>query len=135
MKGWTPVAGRLLLDTSVVVDLFAGDSAVQRILATADEVFVPSVVVGELFYGAQRSSRRAENYAQVETFASATAVLPCDLSTARHYGSIKDALRSKGRPLPENDIWIAALARQHALTLATRDAHFREIDGLALLAW
>lgn len=129
------MAGRLLLDTSVVVDLFAGDSAVQRVLFTADEVFVPSIVIGELFYGAQRSNRRDDNHVQVEAFASATAVLPCDLNTARRYGSIKDALRSKGRPLPENDIWIAALARQHALTLATRDAHFREIDGLALLAW
>lgn len=129
------MAGKLLLDTSVVVDLFAGDPAVQRVLSTAEEVFVPSIVFGELFYGAQRSNRRDANRVQVEAFASATAVLPCDLNTARHYGSIKDALRSKGRPLPENDIWIAALARQHALTLATRDAHFREIDGLALLAW
>lgn len=129
------MAGRLVLDTSVVVDLFAGDSATRDVLSAADEVFVPSIVIGELFYGARRSNRRDANLAQVEAFASSTAVLPCDLTTSRHYGSIKDSLRLKGRPLPENDICIAALARQHDLTLATRDAHFREIDGLVLLAW
>jgi tRNA(fMet)-specific endonuclease VapC len=129
------VAGKLLLDTSVIVDLFAGDIAVQRVLAAANEVFVPNVALGELFYGAERSNRREANLAQVEAFASASAVLPCDADTARHYGSIKNALRAKGRPLPENDLWIAALARQHGLTLATRDAHFDEINGLALLAW
>ncbi|HEV2150537.1 MAG TPA: type II toxin-antitoxin system VapC family toxin [Longimicrobiaceae bacterium] len=129
------MGGRLLLDTSVIVDLFTDGSAVQHLLAAADEVFVPAIALGELFYGAQRSNRREANLAQVEAFASAAAVLPCDLQTARHYGEIRDALRARGRPLPENDIWIASLARQYALTVATRDSHFREIDGLALVAW
>lgn len=129
------MAGKLLLDTSVVIDLFAGDPAVKRVLAAAGEVFVSSIALGELFYGAERSSRREANRSQVESFASAVAVLPCDLETGRHYGRIKDDLRSRGRPLPENDIWIAAVASQYQLTLATRDEHFREIPGLALLAW
>ncbi len=63
------------------------------------------------------------------------AVLLCDVETARYYGDIKNQLRLKGRPLPENDIWIAAVALQHNLTLVTRDAHFQEIENLQVVGW
>jgi tRNA(fMet)-specific endonuclease VapC len=62
-------------------------------------------------------------------------VLACDLDTAREYGVIKNALREKGRLIPENDIWIAAIARQHDLTLVTRDEHFKEIKHLKVEMW
>lgn len=129
------MAGRLLLDTSVVVDLFAGDAAVQRVLAYANEVFVPSVVLGELFYGARRSARPEQNLTQVDAFAAASTVLTCDAETARRYGEIKNRLRTKGRPLPENDIWVAAVALQHDLLLVARDAHFHEVEDVSLLEW
>ena len=67
--------------------------------------------------------------------AGRSAVLACDAETAQHYGQIKNRLRAKGRPLPENDIWIAALALQHGLILVSRDAHFNEIAGLSVVAW
>ena len=62
-------------------------------------------------------------------------VLVCDPGTAWEYARIKIDLRSKGRPIPENDIWIAATARQHGLTLVTRDQHFSAVDGLKCDAW
>lgn len=62
-------------------------------------------------------------------------VLPCDEGTAYQYGVIRNALRTQGRPIPENDLWIAALAGQHDLVLATRDAHFEFIEGLAVERW
>jgi len=62
-------------------------------------------------------------------------LLPCDSTTSRFYGEIKTWLRRKGRPLPENDIWIAASAMQHSLPLVTRDAHFEEIEHLELVRW
>jgi tRNA(fMet)-specific endonuclease VapC len=62
-------------------------------------------------------------------------VLPCDATTARLYGEIKASLRSKGRPIPENDIWNAAVAQQHGLSLVTRDEHFNNVAGLAAEAW
>jgi len=61
--------------------------------------------------------------------------LICDIETATHYARIKNDLRLKGKPIPENDIWIAALALQHGLILATRDAHFGEVDGLTVVRW
>jgi tRNA(fMet)-specific endonuclease VapC len=61
--------------------------------------------------------------------------LLCDTETARRYGEVKNKLKLKGRPLPENDVWIAALALQHDLTLVTRDAHFQEVESLKTAAW
>jgi tRNA(fMet)-specific endonuclease VapC len=73
--------------------------------------------------------------ARFSILASSVIVLGCELETARRYGEIKNALRLKGRPIPENDMWIAAIALQHGLQLATRDAHFREIENLPSVMW
>ena len=127
--------GRFLLDTNIVIALFAQDTAVLQRLAQAGEVFVPSIVLGELYYGAGKSARVEENIARIDEFAANTAILACDTETARRYGQIKNALRAKGRPLPENDIWIGAIAVQHGLTLVSRDAHFQEIDSLSTETW
>jgi tRNA(fMet)-specific endonuclease VapC len=129
------MAGRLLLDTGIIIDLFAKDPAVEQGLAEAEEVFVPSIAVGELLYDARISARAAENRAKVETFVAANAVLNCDLETCTHYAEVKAALKTKGRPIPENDIWIAAIAFQHGLQLAARDPHFDEVDGLDVVKW
>jgi tRNA(fMet)-specific endonuclease VapC len=71
----------------------------------------------------------------VEELAEETTVLSCDAGTAAQYGEIKNQLRAKGRPLPENDIWIAAIAIQHGLTLVSRDRHFEEIEALPHEVW
>jgi tRNA(fMet)-specific endonuclease VapC len=62
-------------------------------------------------------------------------VLACDAETAQHYGRIRNVLLAKGRPIPENDIWIAASARQHGLTLVTRDGHFGSVEDLIVERW
>lgn len=94
-----------------------------------------SLVLGELFYGAQKSSRVEANIAQINEFAESCSVVTCDSETALLYGDIKNNLRIKGRPIPENDIWIAAIAKQYAMTLVSRDDHFKEIDDLLTLTW
>jgi len=127
--------GRYVLDTNVVIALFANDVAVVERIRGADEVFVPSVVIGELYYGARRSGRVGANLARVNEFATESTVLSCDVGSAQRYGEIKDELRKKGRPIPENDIWVAALALQHDLTLVSRDEHFSQIPGLRAEAW
>jgi tRNA(fMet)-specific endonuclease VapC len=127
--------GRYLLDTNIVIALFANEAGVQQRLAEADEVFIPSIVGGELYYGAYKSARVEENLARLDTFVASNTILPCDTATARQYGAIKNALRAKGRPIPENDIWIAAVALQYHLTLVARDGHFQEVDGLAVEQW
>ena len=122
-------------DTNIVIAPFDADEAVLANLDLALEVFVPAIVLGELFFGAAKSARRVENVAKVERFAAASSVLACDVQVAREYGRLKQDLRAKGRPLPENDLWIAATANRHQLTVVTRDQHFGEIEGLATARW
>lgn len=129
------MTGRFLLDTNIVIALFAKEAVIQVNLANAAEVFVPSIVLGELYYGANKSLRVAENIAKIDEFAAMSSILVCGTRTAQEYGQIKNGLRAKGRPIPENDIWIAALGKQHGLTLITRDAHFGEVDGLMIETW
>ena len=129
------MSGRFLLDTNIVIALFAEEEAVMDRLADASEVFVSSIVLGELYYGAQKSARVEENSARIGEFAAASSVLVCDAETASAYGQVKNQLRGKGKPIPENDLWIAAVAVQNGLTLATRDGHFGEVDGLVIEAW
>jgi tRNA(fMet)-specific endonuclease VapC len=129
------MGGSYLLDTNVVVAFFAGDAIVHARFYVADEPFLSSTVVGELYFGAYKSERVAANVERIDTLVANTTQLACDVETARHYGIIRESLRKKGCPIPENDIWIAASAIQHGLTLATRDQHFENVEGLLRESW
>ena len=129
------MSGRFLLDTNIVIAIFANEANVQPQLVSATEIFVPAIVLGELYYGAYKSARVPENIAKIDGFATNSAVLVSDTATAHVYGQIKNALRAKGRPIPENDIWIAAIAMQYNLALVTRDSHFGKVDGLVIETW
>ena len=127
--------GKFLLDTNIIIALFAPESVIQKHLITAQAVFVPAIVLGELYYGARNSERVEENVTRIENFAAVNQILHCDAKTAQYYGLIKQKLRQKGQPIPENDIWIAAIAQQYELTLVSRDQHFSKIDGLQIETW
>jgi tRNA(fMet)-specific endonuclease VapC len=129
------MSGRYLLDTNIIIALFADNVAVRNKLIQADEVFIPSIAVGELYYGAKKSGRQKDNLERINELIANSTVLGCDTQTARYYGEVKNKLRLKGRPLPENDIWIAVLTLQYNLTLATRDRHFQDIENLLTVAW
>ena len=126
--------GSFLLDTNLVVAYFNREQAVRQRLSGIT-VFLPSIALGELYYGAYKSTRTTDNLKQIHDLIAILAVLTCDQVTADNYGQIKHALQVKGRPIPENDIWIAALAQQHHLILVTRDEHFKNVDGLPLEMW
>jgi tRNA(fMet)-specific endonuclease VapC len=130
-----PASGRFLLDTNIVIALLQGDDTVLSHLDQAPEVFIPAVALGELFFGAAKSGRPSENTAKVERFATGRSIVSCDLDVAREYGRLKQHLKEKGRPLPENDIWIAAMAKHHGMVLVTRDRHFREVPDLQIADW
>lgn len=112
-----------------------GETSIQQQLSVTSEVFVPTIVLGELYYGAHESVRTENNTARIDEFAANNAVLWCDTATAQHYGINKNQLRTKGKSIPENDIWIAAIAKQYQLTLVTRDNHFQYVDGLTREQW
>jgi tRNA(fMet)-specific endonuclease VapC len=130
------VAGnKFLLDTNAIIALQRENEDLKKLLSTSTDVFVPAVAVGELYYGAYKSQRVEENRKNVAAFIANRVVLNVDVDTADVYGQVKQALRAKGRPIPENDIWIAALAIQYDLTLIADDAHFGEVDNLNWQGW
>lgn len=124
-----------LLDTVAAIAILENDPAFQGVLPLDAKASVPIITMGELYAAAENSAHRQANVQRFTEFASRRDVLLCDDQTARQYARISQQLRKKGRPIPQNDMWIAALAMQHGLTLVTRDAHFNHIDGLLLLAW
>ena len=129
------MSGRYLLDTAIVLALFANEPSVVAKIEAADELFVPSIVVGELYYGARRSNRVVETVARVYAFAQASTILACDGETSRWYSVVKELLLQKEVQIPENDIWIAALALHYGLILVTRDEHFSLVTNLKTTQW
>lgn len=127
--------GRFLLDTNIIIALFAEDPSVHKHMANAVEVFVPCIVVGELYFGAYKSLKIQENLACIDEFVLNNTVLPCDTDTAKRYGDIENRLKEKAQPIPENDVWIAALIQQYELTLVTRDTHFDVVENLKVEIW
>jgi tRNA(fMet)-specific endonuclease VapC len=129
------VPGRALLDTSAAAAFLRGDQPLIDQVTRLDEVYTNVVAVGELLYGARHSSNPAANLDRVAAFVAAIVVLPCDEATAEVYARVKQDLRAKGRPIPDNDLWIAAAAIQHGLVLVNRDAHFAQIEELEQETW
>ncbi|HXP60937.1 MAG TPA: PIN domain-containing protein, partial [Dongiaceae bacterium] len=98
-------------------------------------LFLPQTVLGELYCGAHLSQNPGRHIEKIQTFLAAVALLSPGLATAEHYGRIRAQLAKAGTPIPENDIWIAALALEHQLPLAARDAHFDLVIRLPVLKW
>ena len=129
------MTGSKALDTGIWVAYLRGDPVVRDNVGQIDRLLLPFAVLGELLLGAERSSRPEEQRAQVELLAGACELVPATAGVCGAYARVKAALMSKGRPIPENDIWIAACAIECNVTLVASDRHFREIDGLSLEEW
>lgn len=130
----TPMPGKFILDTNIVIALFAKDKQVTSKVGKAREIVVPAIVMGELYW-ARKSTRAIKNLERLDDFAVEICVMTVDTDTSKEYGLVKNHLRAKGCPIPENDVWIAALARQHAITLVSRDEHFNAVNDLDIVAW
>ncbi len=127
--------GRFLLDTNIIIALFAQDPKIHDRITNAEEVFIPCIAIGELYFGAYRSLKIQENLIRIDDFSRNNTILGCNIETARRYGDIKNLLKEKGQPIPENDIWIAAIAQEYGLSLITRDAHFNAVQNLKVEVW
>jgi len=120
---------RVALDTNRLTDLFRGDTALAETLALCEEVWIPLVVLAEIKAGFYGGSQQHRNEALLATFLSKEPVgllLP-DRETAEHYARVFVQLKRAGTPVPDNDLWIAAMVLQHNLVLITRDQHFERI--------
>ncbi len=125
----------LAIDTNAYSAFMLGEARVVKALRRAHEIHVPLIVLAELLAGFAAGTRKNANHEQLARFMASPRVnlLKPDEKTARIYAEVFTALRGQGTPIPTNDLWIAALARQHHLGLLTLDAHFRLVAGLAVL--
>lgn len=129
------MSGEIALDTCVAIRFLNGDTAVTERVLSIPEVVLPVVVVGELLFGAENSARALQNLPQYLEFISACIVVPLGTETARNYASARLALKRKGRPIPMNDVWIAAQCLEYEWVLVTDDQDFNYVDGLVLERW
>jgi tRNA(fMet)-specific endonuclease VapC len=123
----------ILLDTNIVIDLFKGDKKIVAYLDEQQTVCIATAALGELYLGAYRSDNEQKHLQQIKDFLLRCHVIATDGTTSENYGRVKAALLKKGKPIPENDIWIAATAIQYQLPLYTKDGHFDEVEGLILV--
>lgn len=125
----------MILDTIAVSALLAGEPSLEEMLTGTSRHHLPTVVVGEYRYGLERSRLRDRLEELLTLLISDSVVLPIDLATTAQYAKVRDELRRQGTPIPENDVWIAALARQHGLPVVSRDEHFDHVPRLVRRGW
>lgn len=125
----------MILDTNALSACATGADEIRDHLLAATELFLPVIVLGEYRFGILQSRRRVENERWLTRFVEDCQTLAVDAETASEYALLRNELKVQGRPIPTNDLWIAALCRQHRRPLLTRDAHFQGIKGIRVISW
>lgn len=125
----------MILDTNALSAMAGGDPGLERALARTSELSLPAVVLGEYLFGVRQSRARARYEAWLAQVVPLCRLLPVDEHTADQYAELRRELKTSGRPIPPNDIWIGALARQYRLPVVSRDQHFDFVQGLVRIAW
>lgn len=123
---------RVLLDTNAYVAFKRGEQAIVELLRLPGQIAISTIVLGELLAGFAAGQREARNREELTQFLASprVTVVPVSEETADAYARVFALLRKKGRPIPVNDLWIAATALQHGLVLVTLDEHFQSVEGL-----
>ena len=125
----------MILDTNALSAMADGDSRIGQMLNQASDIAVPVIVLGEYQYGIRQSRHRQRYEEWLAELVANCRVLDVDQATAAQYAEIRDELKRRGRPIPGNDLWIAALGRQHHLPLLSRDEHFDFVPKLKRIRW
>jgi predicted nucleic acid-binding protein len=125
----------VILDTNALSAFIDGEPAVGARLSVEPQVAIPVIVLGEFRYGISASRHRRRYEQWLDEHLAAFEILTVTEPTTRVYGRVRAALKEHGRPIPANDVWIAALAVQHRLPVLSRDEHFDAVPGLRREAW
>ncbi len=124
----------MILDTNALSAVADNEASAARIFSQALSIEVPVIVLGEYRFGIAHSRRRNEYEKWLDELIAVTRALPVDDTTSGHYARIRAKLKKAGRPIPSNDLWIAALCRQHRLPLMSQDGHFDAVPDLKRIA-
>ena len=124
-----------MLDTNALSALADDDRGIAAVLARAEQIAIPVVVIGEYRHGIAQSRHRASYENWLAGLLNDCTVLDIQEPTTHYYAEISLELKRKGKPIPTNDLWIAALCRQHSLPLLSRDRHFDLVAGTRRIDW
>ena len=127
---------QLLIDTNIYSYALRGDDDVVEVLRKSEQIGISVISIGELLSGFKGGGREKKNREEIEIFLDSPRVVvyPVDEDTSEFYAEIINNLREIGKPVPTNDVWIAAIAFQNGLKLYTKDIHFKTIPGLSLVS-
>lgn len=125
----------MILDTNALSAVADGQASITDIVSRAQPLVVPAIVLGEYRIGIAQSRHKTSYESWLTEWIAAVPVLNIDEETTRPYAAIYLELKKKGKPIPTNDLWIAALCRQHSLPLLSQDRHFDVVSGLRRLDW
>ena len=125
----------MILDTNALSAAAERDPSAMDIVARAERLAVPVIVLGEYRRGIAQSRYRASYETWLRKWSSSVTVMEIDDETTHSYAIIGLELKKKGKKIPTNDLWIAALCRQHSLPLLSRDRHFDLVSGLQRIEW
>ena len=125
----------MILDTNALSAAAEEDPGVIGILAAIEQLVLPVVVIGEYRYGIAQSRHKARYRRWLDGLITDCTVVDIEEQTTHHYADIHIELRRARRPIPTNDLWIAALCRQHGLPLLSRDGHFDFVSGIRRVDW
>jgi tRNA(fMet)-specific endonuclease VapC len=125
----------VILDTNALSAVAEADPGAVAEFARAPTVAIPVIVLGEFWFGITQSRWRSKYEDWVSVTLQVCRILDISSETAGHYAEIRSELRKNGTPIPSNDVWIAALCRQHALPLLSRDRHFDIVKAVRRVGW
>ena len=125
----------MILDTNALSALLDKEAALLEAIRDSRELALPVIVLGGFRFGISVSRRRNEYLAWLRRDLSLFRVLPVVEETSVYYAAIRSELKASGSPIPANDAWIAALARQHRMPIVSRDTHFDKVKNIQRLGW
>jgi len=125
----------VILDTNALSALAEGDRELLRVVEGQPDLAVPVIALGEYIYGIRQSRFRLRYERWLNANLSVLDLLAVGKNTAQQYAEIRRELKTAGQPIPSNDLWIAALAREYNLPVVSRDRHFQAVRGLRLVTW
>ena len=125
----------MIVDTNALSAILDGDPAIASIFSQADVLAIPVIALGEYRFGISQSTRKAQLEISLRRNLQLYPVFEVTGETSEHYAHLRVVLKQAGNPIPSNDLWIAALCRQHHLPVLSRDRHFDRVPGLRRVGW
>jgi tRNA(fMet)-specific endonuclease VapC len=126
---------KAFLDSNIIIEVFSGNSSIADKIHHLTDFYLSTIVLGELYVGINRVVNKDKHLKKLQAFLELANIIDIDQSTAVLFGEISAELYKKGKPIPTNDIWIAASIKQYNFTLITRDKHFNMISDLSIESW